>query len=342
MNDRRKGIIAGGNWLLDHVKVIDHYPAQDALATIVAQSEGNGGGPYNMLKDLARLKVDLPLEGVGLVGNDADGASIIQDCRDHGIDTTQLHTTDAAPTSFTDVMSVRDSGRRTFFHQRGANALLSEEHFSFAETEAAVFHLAYLMLLDTLEAIDGDGSSGAARVLRAARSAGLLTSLDFVSLDSDQYATLAAPVLPEVDVLVVNEYEAGRLTGTELAGDDGVPVGAAVAAAETLLARGVQKLVVIHFTDGVVVRNDEGRVWRQGSVKLPGEQIKGANGAGDAFAAGLLYGLHQGWPVQPVLESAVCVAAACLTDATTSAGVRPFSDCLELGRQHGFRTLPKS
>ena len=116
----RSGIIAGGNWLIDHVKVIDVWPEQDSLATILEESWGNGGGPYNVLKDLAKLGAEFPLEGIGLVGEDASGERIREDCRAHGIDVRQLRTTREAPTSFTDVMTVAATRRRTFFHQRGA------------------------------------------------------------------------------------------------------------------------------------------------------------------------------------------------------------------------------
>ena len=56
----RSGIIAGGNWIVDHVKLIDTWPPQDALATILSQSWGNGGSPYNVLKNLARLGASFP------------------------------------------------------------------------------------------------------------------------------------------------------------------------------------------------------------------------------------------------------------------------------------------
>ena len=40
----RSGIIAGGNWLVDHVKLIDQWPPQDGLAHILSRAAGNGAG----------------------------------------------------------------------------------------------------------------------------------------------------------------------------------------------------------------------------------------------------------------------------------------------------------
>jgi hypothetical protein len=54
MSTQRKGILAAGNFIVDHVKIIDDYPQQDMLASIVSESQSNGGGPYNVLKDLLR------------------------------------------------------------------------------------------------------------------------------------------------------------------------------------------------------------------------------------------------------------------------------------------------
>ena len=52
MNDKcelkREGILAAGNWIVDHIKVVDTYPDQDALSFIYEHSKSNGGGPYNL------------------------------------------------------------------------------------------------------------------------------------------------------------------------------------------------------------------------------------------------------------------------------------------------------
>ena len=59
-------------------------------------------------------------------------------------------------------------------------------------------------------------------------------------------------------------------------------------------------------------------------------------GAGDAFCAGVLYGLHEGWDLQRCLLTGVCIAAASLADATCTAGVRPLKTSLALAKKFGF------
>src|SRR5687767_2690512 len=110
MMSARSGVIAGGNWIVDHVKIVDRWPAQDALANITSQFSSNGGAPYNVLKNLARMGAKFPLEAVGLVGDDEAGRFIRVDCGQHRIDTTQLRTSPQTPTSYTDVMTEQGSG----------------------------------------------------------------------------------------------------------------------------------------------------------------------------------------------------------------------------------------
>jgi sugar/nucleoside kinase (ribokinase family) len=311
----RSGILAGGNWIVDHVKLIDGWPPQDSLATILSESAANGGAPYNVLKDLAKLEAPFPLAAVGLVGEDANGRSILADCRAHRIDPARLQFTREAPTSYTDVMTIQATGRRTFFHLRGANALLGPEHFDFTATSAKLFHLGYLLLLDRLDAPGPDGRPGAATVLSRARAAGLRTSLDCVSENSDRFGRIAAPVLPEVDYFFANEFEAERLTGLSLRPGDRLDRAAVEAAAARLIGSGV---------------------W-QASLRVPAAAIRGAVGAGDALAAGILYGLHEDWSVERCLRLGVSAAASCLSHPSASAGVSPASACLALADRWGFQ-----
>lgn len=331
----RKGLLAGGNFIIDHVKIIDAWPEQDMLAFIQAETSSNGGGPYNVLKDLAAMQVSYPLEAAGLVGQDVNGDWVLRDCRATGIDTTQLHQTDAAPTSYTDAMTVSGTGRRTFFHQLGANALLGEAHFDFRCTQARIFHLGYLMLLSEMDRLLPNGRTVASHVLEAAQKAGLLTTVDLVSSTHPQFRQITTASLPFTDYLILNELEAGRATGRDLNTAD---LSQLKDAAKLLLDQGVRREVIIHFEAGAVVAEKSGAVHHQPSLRLPANFIAGATGAGDAFAAGYLHGTHEGWPVSERLKLASCTAAMCLTHPTPSQGLKPIEECLKLVETLGFRS----
>ena len=113
--NNRSGLLAGGNWIIDQVKMIDVYPGHEQLANISGQSQGTGGSPYNVLLDLAKLGASFPLVGAGLVGQDALGEYIIDDCRSHNIDPSFISVSPGTSTSYTDVMTEIEGGRRTFF-----------------------------------------------------------------------------------------------------------------------------------------------------------------------------------------------------------------------------------
>ncbi len=334
----RRGLLAGGNWIVDQVKLIDVYPQPEQLANIRTQAQGTGGAPYNVLVDLAKLGADFPLFGAGLVGKDALGEAILDDCRKHKIDMRFLRTTAEAPTSYTDVMTEQSSGRRTFFHHRGANARWRGEDLDFTRIKAGIFHLGYLLLLDALDEPDAKFGTRAARVLAAAQAAGIKTSVDVVSEDSDRFAKTVTPALKFADYFILNEIEAGKTTGFKIRQPDGrLDTVALRHAAGTLLQCGVQEVVVIHFPEGGFARTRTGEdVW-QPSVKLPDKFIAGTAGAGDAFCAGVLLGLHEGWPLARSLATAVCVAAASLSDPTCTGGMKNLSACLALGKKFGFR-----
>ncbi|MFV0336963.1 MAG: carbohydrate kinase family protein [Chthoniobacterales bacterium] len=336
----RSGILAGGNWIVDKLKVIDVYPQQDALANILEESIGNGGSPFNILLDLAKLGVDFSLSGIGRIGDDADGHWILDECKNHGIDTQQLRSHADVPTSHTDVMTVRDTGRRTFFHQRGANAFLSDTDFCFEKTTARIFHLGYLLLLDGLDAPDSEFGTVAARVLHRARAAGCRTSIDVVSEDSDRFADIVLPALPHVDYCILNEFEIERSTGIPTRPNGRLDLSAIQKAARQLLEKGVKAWVIVHFPEGAYALGANGEECAQGSIYMPQEKIISTVGAGDAFAAGVLYGLHEDFSIQDSLCHGVSIAAASLQGIGTSNGINKLSDCLALGKIHGFRNLP--
>jgi len=336
----RNGILAGGNWIVDHVKIIDQWPVQDRLVSIRSQSSSNGGSPYNLLVDLAKLGAQLPLSGIGLVGDDETGRSILRDCHAHAIDTGQLRSIPHAATSYTDVMTVESTGRRTFFHQRGANAHLGPEHFDFSRSSAKIFHLGYLLLLDRLDQLDAAGLPGAWAVLRRAKAAGLITSVDCVSEDGDRFQSVISPLLPSVDLLFANDFEAEKLTEFPLRSDGRINPDAVAEAGRRLIEQGVQSWVVIHFPEAVCAYSVEGEILWQPGLRVPAAEVAGAAGAGDALAAGVIFGLHQDWAMSDCLRLGVSVAAASLAHPTCSGGVQSLAACQALADRLGYQPLP--
>lgn len=331
------GLLAGGNWIIDQVKLIDIYPQPEQLANIRGQSEGTGGAPYNVLADLSHSGAPFPLFAAGRIGKDALGSRILSHCRELKIDTKYLTATPQAPTSYTDVMTELGGGRRTFFHARGANALWTGADLDWKKLRPRIFHLGYLLLLDALDLPDAKFGTKAARLLASAQSAGIKTSVDVVSEDSDRFARIVNPALRHVDYCILNEIEAGKTTGFRVRLPDGkLDTVTLRHAAGALLQQGVKELVVIHFPEGAFARTRRGEDYWQSSLRLPEGFIGGTAGAGDAFCAGVLLGLHEGWEIPRCLRIGVCIAAASLARPTCTEGVKSLSSSMTLARKFGF------
>lgn len=338
---KRNGITAAGNWIVDRVKRVDCLPGRGMLANIRDQTSSPGGAPANVLNDLARLKAPFPLAGLGMVGDDADGCYLREVFAGLGVDIQGLQVSGLAPTSFTDVMNDETTGDRVFFHHRGANALFCPRHVDVTRLTCLIFHLGYLLLLDEMDKADPEYGTVAARLLAQVQGAGILTSLDVVSEESDRFSRLVPPALKYVDYLILNEIETARAVGLTVRDADRRLDGAAlIEAVERLYRFGNMRVVAVHMPEGVYMRDQAGRRYSRGSLELPGGYIAGAVGAGDAFCAGMLYGLHEGWDVMDAARLGNCCAAASLSAAGASEGVQPLAETLDLACRFPERTPP--
>lgn len=330
----RKGIVSAGNWLLDTVKFIRTYPAAGNLVTIEKIESGFGGCSHNVLADLAHLKSDVPLYAGGCVGCDATGDSIMAAIEQLGIDGEGMCRVEAA-TSYTDVMADMSNGTRTFFHHRGANALLGEEHIDKITAPAKIFHLGYLLLLDRMDAPDSEYGIVAARVLDKLQKRGYLTSVDVVSEEGNRFREVILPCLKYMDYFILNEVEAGACFGKELRNDKGeILLDKVEAAARFLMDSGVKLAVVIHFPEGGYAIDHKGVSHYEPSFRIPASEIISSVGAGDAFCATMLYALHEDIAMPQALRMANAAAWFNLHNATSTDGAPTMAQIEEFLEQH--------
>ena len=211
-----------------------------------------------------------------------------------------------------------------FFHHRGVNELFDAATADLAALGARILNAGAPGIHRVMDAPGPDGGNGWSALLKRAQAIGMHTNLELVDLTPARMAEVAAPCLPYLDSVVINELEAGALTGiyAPVPGADGpVDWPALEAMAMRLIEAGVSALAVVHFPAGCVAAAPGGQTWRQGSVRVPRDQVRSTTGAGDAFAAGVILGVHEGWPVDECLRLAAASAAACVTSIHTSDGV---------------------
>ncbi|MDR2686926.1 MAG: carbohydrate kinase family protein [Oscillospiraceae bacterium] len=329
-----EGIACLGSLIVDVIKEIDAYPALGNLATVTDVSYATGGLVPNCLLDLAKMDPSLPLEAVGLVGRDAYGGRVAGALSAAGIDTRHIGRHPSLRTSFTDVMSC---GReRSFFHYRGANAAFGPGHIPLDGLRAGILHFGYILLLDALDAPDPAYGTVLAGVLAQARARGFKTSVDVVSEQGDRFARCVIPSLRHADYCVVNEVEASAVTGIACRDSAGALLPERMRPiCEKLRALGVKAWAVVHCPEGSFAA-EESRFLSQPSLALPKSEIVGKTGAGDAFCAGVLYGAGQGMELREALRLATAAAAASLTQASASGGLRPVGELYQMIDRYGF------
>ena len=336
----RRGVLSAGTFCVDFNKSIARWPEEDTSNEVLAIDRQNGGSGSNMAFDLKRLDPDFPVEAMGVVGDDDLGRFLFHQCDAHGVDRAALQALPGGATMSVDAFNVASNGRRTHFYHQGVAAEMTPDHFDFSQTRARIFHLG---LPGAHKAMDrpwrGD-ANGWVAVLRKARASGLAANLELMTTRADRLAELGRPCLPHLDWIIVNDYEIGALSGIETRRSDGSTDPAQVSRAlEAVLALGVTRGAAAHFPEGALFRGADGSGAALGSLAMPQDAIVGANGAGDAFAAGMLYGLHEQWRIEECLALAHACAAASMRAVSTTAGVATVAECLALAKQCGFRPL---
>lgn len=200
-----------------------------------------------------------------------------------------------------------------------------------------IFHLGYLLLLDSLDMPDEEFGTRSARLLAQMRDQGYETSLDLVSRKGDpRYQPLVLPALRHLDYLVINELEAGEFSGLEIRdGHDALNMAHIADAATQLLAAGVRQRVVIHCPEGAwgEAPGEKGQ-WVP-SWKLTQDEIIGSVGAGDAFCAGFLYGCHESLPLTESIYLAHACARASLLAANAIDGAKTLAELQAFIQENG-------
>lgn len=333
------GILIAGNILADRVKVIDAYPGRQMLANILSVSDGVGGCVPNTAISLAKIDASLPVCAAGRVGDDEAGRFVLGQLKKHGVDTKFVKVT-AEQTSFSDVMSVRSSGERTFFHFRGANANFAPDDLPTDKLNCRMLHLGYIMLLDAFDRENEKFGTEAARFLHDAQAAGIKTSVDAVSDESGKFAEKVLPALRYTDNAIMNEIEACAAAGHAPRNSDGsLNFNNVRAAAEKLLSCGVRERVIIHAPEAGFILNANGEFTAVPSLDLPDGFIKGSVGAGDAFCAGCLYGIYNGYDDRRILEFASGAAACSLSAEDSVGGMKTAADIEALIKELPRKTI---
>lgn len=286
---------------------VDGLPPRGSLELVDEISLHGGGCALNTATVLRRL--GLASGAVGKVGADAFGDFVLQLLDERGVDRSGVVQEAGVPTSAT-VALVDSGGERTFLHLPGANGSVRlEELDRDVLFSGRALHVAGSLVMP---ALDGEPT---AAVLGEARGRGLLTSLDTVWDATGRWERLL-PALPLLDLFVPSLAEGTALSGLE----------EPEAVAAWLRERGVGTVALKLGSEGCYVSGEE----YEGFVAAPAVAAVDATGAGDAFAAGILYGRLAGWPLERSARFANAVGALATTAVGAVEGVTGLEDVLVL------------
>jgi sugar/nucleoside kinase (ribokinase family) len=333
----RRGFIAGGTWCLDRNRRINAWPREDSVGIAFGLEERGGGPACNLAVDIKHLDPAIPVETIGLVGDDEAGRKLIAEAEKAGLVHDQMQVTDAGPTHTTEAFVSEASGLRTHISDLGVAALLSPDHFDFSRSTARFMHLGLPGIHPVMDAAWQGDANGWVSVLKKARSEGLETNLELCTVTPERLRGLILPCLPHLDTLIVNDSEIGALAEMITVREGRTDVDACAAASRAMLEQGAMRLVTIHFPDGAITVTRDGNRFFVPSVRVPQEAIVGPNGAGDAFAAGFMYGLHEDWAIEQSLWLGHAAAACSLRSAGTTDGVPGWRECLAIAEGWGRR-----
>lgn len=233
---------------------------------------------------------------VGCVGRDVFGRELLQALKEQAVDVQCVEEMPGASTGIASI-TVDENGENRIIVVAGANGKVRLEQIS---SSAHLISTARIVILQNEIPMETNE-----RVIEIAHENGVQ-----VLWNPAPACAIPAPLLPLVDIFVLNEVEAAFLTGREV---KGIP--SALKAAEKLHDKGAKRVIVTLGDQGAVLfsKNHELQI-----PAIPVEVVD-TTAAGDSFVGGLAAALVREEPIEYALRYAVC--AGCL--AVTKEGAQP-------------------
>jgi sugar/nucleoside kinase (ribokinase family) len=309
-------ILCAGIIVADHVSSpISHLPAAGELVLADQLLLTIGGCAANVAVDLVKQEISVGV--VGRVGSDIFGRVVADLLREAHVDVSLLQETPGVGTSQTLIVNVAGQDRR-FIHTFGANSLFRATDIPLEQaTRCKVLYLGGYLLMEKVIPAE------VRAVFAAARRAGARTVLDVVTPGPADYLSRLEPLLPEVDVFLPNDHEAGLITGEKDPARQ----------AELFHRLGAKTSIVTMGDQGAVLVSDRVRL-RSETYRIP---FVDGTGGGDAFAAGYVTGLLRGLDEEGCLRVASALGASCVRAIGTTTGVFTRAECEAFLKEHPLR-----
>jgi ribokinase len=288
-------VVGLGALNIDHIYKVERI-LEDGETVVLEAKSSPGGSAANTVYGLAKLGVSAGFCGV--IGDNDDGKIVLRDFQQAGVDTSRIRVKRGAKTGSVLCLSDRQ-GRRSLYVLPGANNRLTIDGLDLTYiNQARILHLSsfaddrqFKVMLKLIDRLDSSVKlSFAPGALYAVK--GLKT---------------LAPILSQTYLLFINQNEIRQLTSEDV-----------INGAESCLKQGCQN-VVVTLGKGSRIRKATAVGYIRDSeneyVIKPRDIGAGMDttGAGDAFAAGFLYGVLKGKSLEECGRLANIVAQFCIS-----------------------------
>jgi ribokinase len=310
----RKGVVVVGSHVQGLFMRVGRFPAADETVLGWDYREALDGGKGSH-QAIACARLGLPTAFVGCVGKDRLGERAAQWMSEAGVDLTYLGRSETRATGCGFVM-INPQGVPAITTAMGAN-----EEFSPADVDRAEPALARAQAaLVTFEI----PLSTALYAIRRAHELGAMTVLT-----PGPAEPLGREALAGLDVLVPNQTEAGILMGRA----PGERLPPAELARRLQDYFGVRSVLITLGASGALMADGE----EQQTVPAFPVPVVDTPGAGDAFTAGLAFGLVAGAALGEAASFGCLVAARAITIRESIPGFGTFAEIADFAALHGFK-----
>ncbi|MFC1608385.1 carbohydrate kinase family protein [Candidatus Latescibacterota bacterium] len=291
----------------------DDYETEDVQHSI-------GGMCLNNSIDCVKMGADYPIRVLGKIGSDDNGKRCREVLKKHGLSDDYLVETPDHPTSMTHVLYVRGTGEtinRTFRYFFGAMGDFGPDDIDISLLDGLkIVMMGYGLLMPLFDRIDPGYGTCFGPVLEQIRARGMTTCLDLVTPKRDRWWKFERfrKTLCHVDILTIGEDQAEGITGHSHE----------ETAVRALVDEYGVGTAIVHCGDkgtNYLYSPSTGLI-SQRIFNVPADEYAGNTGAGDAFAAGFLHGLHQDWAPDRCLKYATAASAISLGSLTTTDAMR--------------------
>lgn len=290
-------------------KPVEKIPAKGKLELVDTLGLYTGGCAASAAIDMSIIGRKVAL--IGKIGKDGFGMFMKNSLEQKGVNTKGLIIDPNGATSASLVIVTPD-GERSFIHSTGSNGTLVESDISYSVIEdAKLVFVAGTMLMPKF-----DGKE-CALFLKKCKEMGKITALDTAWDSKGRWMNVLSSCMPYIDYFLPSYEEAVELSGKTQPEE----------IADVFLAMGPHTVVIKLGKEGCFIKSKSGEKHIISTYK----NVKAVDttGAGDAFCAGFLSAMVQGWPLFDCGKFANAVGTHCVMAKGASTGIKPEADILE-------------